>query len=469
VLTGARRLYDFRRGIDQASQDMINPIKIYQTAHGLGDQIATLIPGADGQKAAPGALARSLGHGFVEGINPFDKKSAFETGEATANAASVLVPVGGEIGVLNDLRVGLRGANVGRAAAEAGLRAAEVTPEAAAAAARLRAAEEQVAQARAALRGALPRAGAVRGVKRAAQAVTRGAGWARAAAGAAKARRTGGTAGPAPGRAPGERHTEESLRRAQEQFDAQQDAAKEEARANLRRQRRPILAATGARAAHPAPAARPSGSPAADVSHPIVRKTGVMSMAEGAEGAAGRGTGRKPPVEPTGEAEGKPTGTPENHLDTDGALKRRKLKRQNEAADALAYYRYKVENMPQVHPSDHLNPAKEPDYRIEGEIFDCYTPGETRTAKKIRNGISEKVKEGQANRIVLNLSDSNVSAEDIRAALKKEPVMGTEYGPLDQVIGVRPRPPEPDAEPGEIKEGAAVHAPDNMEVFQIFP
>jgi len=194
LLTGARRLYDFRRGFDQASEDMINPLKIYQAAHGLGDQLATLVPGADGQKAAPGALARRLGHGFVEGLNPFDKKSAFETGEATANAASVVLPVGGELSVLNDLRVGLRAANVGRAAAEAGLRAAEGTPGEAAALARLRAAEEQVARARAALKAKIPGAGAVKKVKQAAQKVNQGAGRARAATGAARARRAAGGA-----------------------------------------------------------------------------------------------------------------------------------------------------------------------------------------------------------------------------------------------------------------------------------
>jgi len=206
--TGLRRVYDFRRGTQQASEDMVNPLKIYQAAHGLGDQLATLVPGADGQKAAPGTLARSMGHGFIDGINPFNKKSAYDTGQATANAASVIVPGLGEAGALNDLRLGLRAANLGRAAAEAGLRAAEGTPGEAAAVARLKAAEEQVAQARAALRGKIPGAGARRAVRQAGEKAQR----ARAAVAKYRERKAAGGRDP---HDPWAKHTDESLRKAE--------------------------------------------------------------------------------------------------------------------------------------------------------------------------------------------------------------------------------------------------------------
>ncbi len=194
-------------------------------------------------------------------------------------------------------------------------------------------------------------------------------------------------------------------------------------------------------------------------------KSGMMRMAgEGAEGGA---VVRRPPIKPTREAKGKPSGTPEKPEKAATAQKQHDIVRQNEAADVLAYHGYKVEHRPKVQPTDHLNPDKDPDYRIEGEVFDGYTPTKDRTLDKIRNSISDKVKKGQASRVVLNLTESEVPTADIKKMLtERKPVEGGAYGPLNQVLGVRPKP---GALPVGVESGTEVYAPQDMDVFQIFP
>jgi hypothetical protein len=76
----------------------------------------------------------------------------------------------------------------------------------------------------------------------------------------------------------------------------------------------------------------------------------------------------------TGKLQGTPTGTEETPLGQ-GGDKQRSIRRQNEAAKAVAYAGYRVENSPTVKSSDNLADLKDnPDYRIEGLIFDCYAP-----------------------------------------------------------------------------------------------
>ncbi len=74
------------------------------------------------------------------------------------------------------------------------------------------------------------------------------------------------------------------------------------------------------------------------------------------------------------------------------------------------------------------NPApkpngKEPDYKIEGEYFDCYSP-QTKNLDNVRDEISGKVKEGQADRIVLNLDDCPRTASEVADVLQRKPITG---------------------------------------------
>jgi Contact-dependent growth inhibition CdiA C-terminal domain len=69
---------------------------------------------------------------------------------------------------------------------------------------------------------------------------------------------------------------------------------------------------------------------------------------------------------------------------------------------------FDVEQNPPPKPN-----GKEPDYKIEGEYFDCYAP-DSNKLDNVRDQISRKVKLGQADRIILNLDDSPRSMDEIK-------------------------------------------------------
>ncbi|RZJ56610.1 MAG: hypothetical protein EOO55_04900 [Hymenobacter sp.] len=91
------------------------------------------------------------------------------------------------------------------------------------------------------------------------------------------------------------------------------------------------------------------------------------------------------------------------------AVKQQSIRRENEAADHAARAGYDVEQNPSV-PG-----TKDPDYRIEGKVFDGYSPqgDNLDTIRKTMNG---KVTSGQTRRLLLNLDDApTVTVEDISA------------------------------------------------------
>ncbi|GID98207.1 hypothetical protein ACFQFC_18980 [Amorphoplanes digitatis] len=94
------------------------------------------------------------------------------------------------------------------------------------------------------------------------------------------------------------------------------------------------------------------------------------------------------------------------------------LRRENESADALSRHGYDVEQNPPPKPN-----GKEPDYKIEGEYFDNYAPS-SKDLDNIRDQVSGKVKDGQADRIVLNLDDCPRSMEEIRDVMERKPIAG---------------------------------------------
>jgi uncharacterized protein YukE len=94
----------------------------------------------------------------------------------------------------------------------------------------------------------------------------------------------------------------------------------------------------------------------------------------------------------------------------------RPLRRENESADTLSQHGYDVEQNPPTTPA-----GKNPDYKIEGEYFDNYAPS-SKNLDNIRDEVSGKVKEGQADRIVLNLDDCPRSMEEIRGVFERKPI-----------------------------------------------
>lgn len=96
---------------------------------------------------------------------------------------------------------------------------------------------------------------------------------------------------------------------------------------------------------------------------------------------------------------------------------RRSLIRENESAELLAQNGFKVEQNPVI-----AGP-KEPDYRINGEIFDNYAPS-TSNARNIASEIARKITNGQTERVVVNLADSSVSPAALEAQLTAYAIPG---------------------------------------------
>ena len=93
-----------------------------------------------------------------------------------------------------------------------------------------------------------------------------------------------------------------------------------------------------------------------------------------------------------------------------------------------------------------LNPLKNPDFLVEGRVFDCYTPGPgTNIESTLCKELNKKTKE-QAERIVLNLD--LMTAEEIEiikeTILRKTGVNGT-LRRLKELIVILP-----DGTPGGI-------------------
>lgn len=125
--------------------------------------------------------------------------------------------------------------------------------------------------------------------------------------------------------------------------------------------------------------------------------------------------------DPNAEPSGRTTKINPNEKDPANRLA---LQRENESAQTLAKQGYDVEQNPRV-PGN-----KNPDYRIEGKVFDNVAPTSDR-ARNIASRIEEKTEENQASRIVVNLSDTTVDAGQLSAQLHDWPIDG-----LQEVIAI---------------------------------
>ena len=125
---------------------------------------------------------------------------------------------------------------------------------------------------------------------------------------------------------------------------------------------------------------------------------------------------------PTGEVGGKTIGNPAPETGS----QKHSHNRENQAAEILAANGYQVEQNPGTLPN-----GKNPDYKIEGEYFDCFSPT-SNNINQIRWGISHKVKSGQTERIILDLDDSIFEPIDIIDLLSRKPKKG-----LKELIAIK--------------------------------
>lgn len=99
---------------------------------------------------------------------------------------------------------------------------------------------------------------------------------------------------------------------------------------------------------------------------------------------------------------------------------KRSLTRENEAAETIAKNGYNIEQNPVIEGT-----TRNPDYIIEGEIFDCYSPAENTKIRNVASTIEEKViKKGQAERVVLNLDDWKGDVNALVKQLNEYPIEG---------------------------------------------
>lgn len=128
------------------------------------------------------------------------------------------------------------------------------------------------------------------------------------------------------------------------------------------------------------------------------------------------------------DVDAKPNGTPAKIKDNMDDETIRSLTRENEAADTLARNGYDIEQNPKIDGT-----TRNPDYRIEGKVFDCYAPTENKSVRGIWSTIKEKVvTKGQTNRVVLNLDDWLGDINELINQLKTYAIDG-----LEEVIVVK--------------------------------
>ena len=118
-------------------------------------------------------------------------------------------------------------------------------------------------------------------------------------------------------------------------------------------------------------------------------------------------------VYPAGERGGRPFGRRSTNLPNADSGFKRGIAVENLSADELAKGGYRVEQNPPPPPGSNAHP----DFLIEGQYFDNYAPKASTSARAIVNAINEKVAT-QAQRIVLNLAESNVSRHELREAIR---------------------------------------------------
>jgi hypothetical protein len=109
----------------------------------------------------------------------------------------------------------------------------------------------------------------------------------------------------------------------------------------------------------------------------------------------------------------RPEGEPEFVDPRSQAIVQESVRIQNATAAVLAVAGYRIRQLAKLHDQP------SPDYEIEGRIFDCYTPRSSRTIKGVRTKLSEKIKNGQADRFVVNLDLSPHSPDDLRQHLSR--------------------------------------------------
>lgn len=135
----------------------------------------------------------------------------------------------------------------------------------------------------------------------------------------------------------------------------------------------------------------------------------------------------------TGRSGGAPAGEPSVIEPREDAEVRRSLEMENSGAAVLAGRGYQIRQNPtkaqvaqaRLDAGDVGDPGKDPDYLLEGRVFDCYSP--VKPDKAVRGIWTEartKVDDGQTQRVVVNLEDWRGDMAALRKQFAGWPIPG---------------------------------------------
>lgn len=124
---------------------------------------------------------------------------------------------------------------------------------------------------------------------------------------------------------------------------------------------------------------------------------------------------RTKPVLPPDETR-RPKGRRTKNSPNDSKEQRRSNKRENEAAEALSCLGFDVEQNPAMPGRGHRE--RQPDFRISGELWDCYSP-EGANPARVAGVIGNKLAKKQAQRFIVNAADWRGDVQSIRDEILK--------------------------------------------------
>ncbi|MEU4592268.1 MULTISPECIES: CdiA C-terminal domain-containing protein [Micromonospora] len=122
-------------------------------------------------------------------------------------------------------------------------------------------------------------------------------------------------------------------------------------------------------------------------------------------------------------------------------MAQRSVQLENECADTVAGKGYRLHQNPtkqevadaRADTRDTGDPDKNPDYLIEGHVFDCYSPTASKPVRGIWSEVTHKVDEQQTQRVVLNLQDWRGDPAALRKQFDDWPIPG-----LKELVAVTP-------------------------------
>jgi hypothetical protein len=130
---------------------------------------------------------------------------------------------------------------------------------------------------------------------------------------------------------------------------------------------------------------------------------------------------------------GRPEGPPTRIGAKQDADVKRSLDRENLAAETLADQGFQVQQNPtraevaqaRLNTGDTGKANSDPDYLLEGRVFDCYAPSSIKSVRGIWSEVDDKVRERtQTQRVVINMADWPGDLARLRRQFTDWPIPG---------------------------------------------